>query len=150
MPKVGKAKPQSEPEPEFYTHPETGETTEIPEGSVIARNADGEIMYWSNPSAILEGDVHPDHVEGYEPSFDPEGPTRRVLGFITSEEHMGRPRNTVAVLAEDLADDPNSPFERNEDETVLKHLDALEDAGLVEQDDGIYAVTDAGRVELAN
>jgi hypothetical protein len=135
---------------EIYTHPETGEETEIPDGAIIERNEDGEIMYWSNPSAIPEGQLHPDHVEDYEPRFDPEGATRRVLGFVTQEEHQGRPRNTTAILVEDLADDPHSPFEYNEVEAVQKHLDVLEEAGLVEQDDGIYAVTDAGRVELAN
>ena len=93
---------------------------------------------------------HPDHVEDYEPHFDRTGTTRRVLGFITDEEHMGRARNTVAVLADDLADDPYTAVEHREQDAVQNHLDALEEAGLVEQNDGVYSVTDAGRTELAN
>jgi hypothetical protein len=108
-----------------------------------------------NPEDPYEGasepaEGHPDHVEGYEPHFDPEGTTRRVLGFISDDLHLGRPRNTLAVLAEDLADDPNSVVEHNEDEAIQTHLDKLVDAGLVEESDGIYSVTQAGRVELAN
>ena len=93
---------------------------------------------------------HPDHVAGYEPHFDRMGTTHRVLGFITDEEHLGRARNTAAVLAEDLADDPFTAVEHNEQNAVQKHLDALEDAGLVEQSEGVYQITDAGRIELAN
>lgn len=134
-----------------YTHPDTGETVEIPEGAVINRNESGEITDWSNPAEYTGDDLHPDHVEDYEPHFERNGTTRRVLVFITDEEHMGRARNTVEVIAEDMADDPNSAVESNETASVQKHLDLLEAAGLAEQrEDGTWAVTDAGEVELTN
>lgn len=100
------------------------------------------------PDEFSEG--HPDAVEDYEPHFDRVGTHRRVLGFISDEEHLGRPRNTLDVLAEDLADDPNTAIGHEQQDVVAKHLEALEAAGLVSQKDGVYKVTKAGRVELAN
>jgi len=96
--------------------------------------------------------------------FDRLGIERRVLAFITDgfTVPLG-PRNTLAALTYDLMRDPHTthPPEPNgrlevdgrtvEEiaQTVLEHLTALIDAGLVEQrDDESYAVTDAGRTEL--
>lgn len=87
--------------------------------------------------------------DDYEPNFDPLGTERRVLGFITQEDHAGRgPRNTVDRLAYELAEDEYTAVEWNETDVVQAHLDALEEAGLVEQNDGVYAVTEAGLIEL--
>jgi hypothetical protein len=86
----------------------------------------------------------------YEPHFDLLGTHRRVLGFITDEEHQGRPRNTAEVLAEDLNDDPNTRFDIATDD-VQEFLDDLEAEGFVsKKKDGAYSVTDAGRVELTS
>lgn len=96
--------------------------------------------------------------------FDRLSVERRVLAFITDgfTVPLG-PRNTLAALTYDLMRDPHTthPPEPNGRlevdgrtvemiaQTVLDHLTALIDAGLVEQrDDGSYAVTDAGRDEL--
>ena len=134
-----------------YVHPDTGEETEIPEGSVVYRNDDGEITGWSNPPVTPEGELADTQVEDYEPHFERTGPTRRVMGFITDEEHMGRPRNTLEAIADDLADDPNSPFGHGQDDQVQEHLSELEEAGLVEQrEDGTWALTEAGLVEGQN
>lgn len=88
----------------------------------------------------------------YEPNFDPLGTTRRVLGHITDEDHVGRgPRNTVERLTQELAEDPFTAVEFNEVGAVQSHLDALEQAGLVaKRDDGSYEVTEAGQTELTN
>lgn len=134
-----------------YVHPDTGEEIEIPEGSVVYRNEDGEITDWSNPPEYSGDELHPNHVEDYEPHFERNGTTRRVLAFITDEKHVGRSRNTVEVIAEDMADDPNSAVESNETATIQKHLDQLAAAGLAEErEDGTWAVTEAGEVELMN
>lgn len=134
-----------------YTHPDTGEEIKIPAGSVVYRNEAGEITDWSNPPQYSGDELHPDHVEDYEPHFERNGTTRRVLVFMTDEEHMGRPRNTAEVIAEDMADDPNSAVESNETAAIQKHLDQLAAAGLAEErEDGTWAVTEAGEVELAN
>lgn len=95
---------------------------------------------------------NPDAVEDYEPHFERTGTTRRVLGHITDEDHVGRgPRNTTARLAQELAEDPYTAISDGQDDQVQAHLDDLEGAGLVEvRDDGTYEVTEAGRVELAN
>ena len=75
---------------------------------------------------------------------------RRVLGFITDEDHAGRgPRNTVERLSFELAQDEYTHYAGNFDQ-MQGYLDALEEAGLAEQTDGVYAVTEAGRVELVN
>ena len=102
------------------------------------------------PGNVVE--KNPDAVEGYESHFDPAGTTRRVLGHITDEDHVGRGgRNTTARLAQELAEDPFTAIGGGQDDQVQKHLDDLVEAGLVEErDDGTYGVTDAGRVELAN
>jgi hypothetical protein len=139
---------------EIYTHPDTGEEIEIPDGAEITyvgKGKDAEIAGWSNPPDTPEGSLAPDQVEDYEPSFDRAGIERRVLGYVTDDDHVGRgPRNTPARLAQELDEDPFSPFVAEEDD-VATHLEALVEAGLVEErDDGTYAVTDAGRVELAN
>lgn len=107
--------------------------------------------------------------EDYEPHFDRSGTTRRVLGHITDEDHVGRgPRNTTERLAVELAEDPNTrifPASTAGDATdehegieaydpatvVQEHLDELLAAGLIAaRDDGAYEVTEAGRVELVN
>lgn len=87
----------------------------------------------------------------FEPVLDRLGTERRVLGQITDEDHVGRgPRNTAERLAEELAEDPYTAVEHNEQDVVQGHLDTLEEAGLVEQTDGVYSLTDAGFTELAN
>src|SRR5215831_20963755 len=89
-------------------------------------------------------------VEDYDPNFDRLSTERRVLGFISDEDHLGRPRNTVEVLAEDMRDDPNSDHAGDVEE-MQEYLDSLEGVGLVaKRDDETYEVTEAGRVELAN
>ena len=89
-------------------------------------------------------------VEDYEPHFDRAGTERRVLGHITDDDHVGRgPRNNIDRLALELSEDPNTRYAGNIDQ-LQDYLDALEQAGLVEQADGVYTVTDAGRTELAN
>jgi hypothetical protein len=90
--------------------------------------------------------------EVYEPVLDRLGTERRVLGHITDMDHAGRgPRNTAERLALELAEDPNTAIEYDEQDAVQGHLDALEEAGLVEKrDDDTYAITDAGFVELVN
>lgn len=91
-------------------------------------------------------------VEDYEPHFDRLGTERRVLGHITDEDHVGRgPRNTPERLALELAEDPYTAIEFDELGVVQGHLDALEEAGLVEKrEDGTYGVTEAGLTELVN
>jgi hypothetical protein len=133
-----------------YTHPDTGETFEIPEGANVTTNDDGEITGWSNPPETPEDELHPDQVEGYEPKFARESMQRRALGHVTDDDHLGRgPRNNAARLQQELVEDGNSPFD--DDDDVQELLDDLEASGLVTRsDDGIYSVTDAGRVELAN
>lgn len=134
---------------ETYTHPETGETIEIPDGARIDY-ADGEVVGWSNPPVTPEGELHPSQVEGYEPKFDRLGTQRRVLAFITDEDHMGRgPRNTVERLSLDVSEDPYTRYAGNFDQ-MQGYLQELEEAGLVAQTDGVYSVTDAGMTELVN
>jgi hypothetical protein len=89
--------------------------------------------------------------ENFEPTLDRLSTERRVLGMITDEDHVGRgPRNTLDRLAVELAEDPNVAVESNEHDAVQGHLDTLEEAGLVQQTDGVYSLTEAGFVELAN
>lgn len=97
-------------------------------------------------------ELHPDQVPGYEPHFDPTGTTRRVLGHVTDEDHVGRgARNTVERLTVELAEDPYTAIEFNERDVVQNHLDELEKAGLVaRRQDDTYEVTEAGMVELRN
>lgn len=131
-----------------YVHPETGDEWSIPENAEIQFNDDGEVVSWSNPC----GFVNELHDDNYEPKFDRTGTTRRVLGHITDMEHAGRgPRNTTARLAQELAEDPYTMINFNQEDQVQSHLNNLVEAGLVEhRDDDTYAVTDAGQVELAN
>lgn len=105
------------------------------------------------PQEPEQPELHPDHVPGYEPHFDRMGLTRRVLGFVTDEDHLGLgPRNTHDLIARDMAGDVNSPQVTWDDSSrVQPALDKLVEAGLLEQrEDGSYAVTEAGRVELRN
>jgi hypothetical protein len=90
----------------------------------------------------------PDIEEEYEPKFDRLSTTRRVLGHVTDEDHVGMgPRNTPERLAYELAGDPYTNFDQGDD--VQEHLDDLEAAGLVQKrEDGTYAVTEAGTYEL--
>jgi hypothetical protein len=135
-----------ESSPTVYTHPETGETVEIPAGAVVDFNEAGEVTGWSNPSAT----VNPLAVEDYEPQFDRLSVERRVLGHVTDLDHSGRgPRNTPQRLSQELAEDPNTAFDFGED--VQGYLDDLEAHGLLaRREDGSYEVTQAGQVELAN
>ena len=91
-----------------------------------------------------------DEPETYEPKFDPLGTHRRVLGHVTDEDHVGRgPRNTAERLTQELAEDPYTNFE--EDDDVQEYLDDLEAEGLVSKTKaGVYTVTDAGREELTH
>lgn len=92
---------------------------------------------------------------------------RRVLGHVTDEvdETEFGPRNTLAALTRALMTDrnttnPATPEHGRLDverpvvdvaQSVLDVLAALQAAGLVSQrEDGSYAVTDAGRVELSS
>lgn len=86
--------------------------------------------------------------EEYEPKFDRLSTTRRVLGHISDEDHVGMgPRNTPKRLAYELAGDPYTDF--SEDDDVQEHLDELEEAGLVQKrEDDTYAVTEDGTYEL--
>jgi hypothetical protein len=137
--------------PEIYKHPDTGEEVEIPEGSEISYTDDGEIFSWTNPPETPKGELHPSQVEGYEPHFDPLGPQRRTLAFITDFDNLGRgPRNTAERVGEEMDEDPFSAFSLHT-HNVQEYLDELEGAGLVKQKkDGTYSVTKAGQVELAN
>lgn len=137
---------------ETYTHPETGESVEIPAGSAIERNADGDILYWQLPPETPEGERHEAQVPDYEPQLERQSFTRRVLQHITDEDHVDRgPRNTTSRLRQELAEDANSrgTFGRRND--VQTHLDQLQQLGLVvKREDGTWAVTDEGLVELRN
>lgn len=90
-------------------------------------------------------------VEDFEPVLDRLGTERRVLGFITDEEHAGRgPRNTVERLSFELQQDEFTQYAGNFDQ-MQAYLDGLEEAGLVEKRaDDTYALTDLGYTELAN
>lgn len=91
-------------------------------------------------------------VEDYEPVLDRLGTERRVLGQISDEDHVGRgPRNTVERLSLELAEDPYTAVEYDEQDEVQRLLDTLEEAGLIEKrEDDTYGLTEAGFVELAN
>jgi hypothetical protein len=139
---------------EIYTHPDTGEEVEIPDGAEITyvgKGKDAQIAGWSNPPDTAEGDLHPDQVEDYEPHFDRASIQRRVLGYITDDDHVGRgPRNTADRLNQELDEDPFSPYVADDDD-VQAYLDELVEAGLVEdRGDGTYGVTEPGRIELVN
>jgi hypothetical protein len=139
---------------EIYTHPETGEEVEIPDGAEITyvgKGKDAEIAGWSNPPDTPDDQLAPDQVEDYEPHFERTGIERRVLAHITDDDHVGRgPRNTAERLSQELDEDPFSPFVADEDDVQVQ-LDELEEAGLIEaRGDGTYGVTEPGRIELAN
>ena len=104
----------------------------------------------------------PDLAETVFPRLSVE---RRVLGNITDEVDVIRvgPRNTLAAITYALMTDvfTTNPPEgqprldiggkstEQVAQEVLDMLDALADAGLVEQrDDDSYAVTEAGQAEL--
>ncbi len=109
--------------------------------------AQAEENPWPGDSVTAETD---NTVEDYEPHFDRLSVERRVLGHVTEDDHVGRgPRNTIDRLRLELEEDPNTRYGGSV-EQLQDYLDALEEAGLVEQADGVYAVTEAGRVELAN
>jgi hypothetical protein len=89
--------------------------------------------------------------ENFEPVLDRLSTERRVLGHISDEDHVGRgPRNTVDRLAQELAEDPNTAVEYDEQGAVQGYLDTLEEEGLVEQTNGVYSLTELGFTELAN
>jgi hypothetical protein len=89
---------------------------------------------------------------------------RRVLGHVTDEvdETEFGPRNTLMSLTRALMTDRNTINPPTSDhgkldvsgsvvDTAQKVLDVLEDLtskGLVQQTDGVYALTDAGHKEL--
>lgn len=89
--------------------------------------------------------------ENYEPVFDRLSTERRVLGFITDEDHAGRgPRNTVERLSFELSQDEFTRYAGNF-EQMQGYLDHLAERGLVTRDEnGVYSITEAGFVELAN
>jgi hypothetical protein len=88
--------------------------------------------------------------ESFEPVLDRLSIQRRVLGFITDEDHLSRgPRNTVERLALELEEDEFTNYAGNF-EQMQGYLDELEEAGLVQQADGVYTLTDLGFTELAN
>lgn len=91
------------------------------------------------------------HTVNYQPVFDRLGTTRRVLGHITDDDHIGRgPRNTLERLVQELAEDPHTIYHGDQWDMV-DMLIALMDAGLVDQrPDETYVVTDAGRYELTH
>lgn len=108
----------------------------------------------------------------YDPRVPRESIERRVLGHISDEQHVGRgPRNTIPRLALELAEDPATmgvgqvvdvgvqgeppKWRWVSHEGDIDRIDAmvrtLVKVGLVERrGDGTLAVTEAGRVELAN
>lgn len=92
--------------------------------------------------------------DDYEPKFDRLSTARRVLGFVTDEEHLDHgQRNTVENVARELADDPNTPKIRADGDldAVQGHVDSLVSVGLLDvREDGTLAVTLAGHVELRN
>lgn len=87
----------------------------------------------------------------YEPKFERVGTTRRVLGHITDDDHIGRgPRNTLDRLVQELAEDPHTIYAGDVHQMRIYIRDLL-DAGLVaEREDGTLHVTDAGRYELTH
>src|SRR5258708_785843 len=99
--------------------------------------------------------------------FDRTSVHRRILGHITDETNVTAlgPRNTLAALTYDLVRAVNRTHPppgrprlevegKNSTEVaqlVYDHIDALIDAGLVVQrEDGTYAMTDEGHLELAS
>jgi hypothetical protein len=101
--------------------------------------------------------------DDYEPVFDRDGTTRRVLGHITDQEDafatMGAgtaPRNTVSALTIALMRDENTPGVSADDmaeaaQRVEADVAELIEAGfVVERDDGTLELTDDGLVELSN
>jgi hypothetical protein len=101
--------------------------------------------------------------DDYEPTFPRDSNTRRVLQFVTDEEDAfavfgagTAPRNTTPAIAAAMFQDENSPGVSSEDydeacAQVQEELDALVEAGLVEQrDDGSYGLTKDGWVERSN
>jgi hypothetical protein len=97
----------------------------------------------------LAGYVVEDY-ESFVPVLDRLSTERRVLGFITDEDHMGRgPRNTVGRLSFELELDEFTDHAGDLDE-MRGFLDTLEAVGLVEQAGGVYSLTDLGLTELAN
>lgn len=154
-----------------YTHPDTGEQVEIPQGSEIERDAEGNILFWRNPPAHTGTDLHPDQVEGYEAKFDRVGTHRRVMAHVSDEvditksdqnaarflvplEALGA-RNTVEAIAFATARDENTPgipqdYKAAVDQ-VENYLNDLEGAGLIEKRaDGTYVLTADGRIEGSN
>jgi hypothetical protein len=89
--------------------------------------------------------------DDYEPKFARVGTTRRVLGHITDDDHMGRgARNTLARLVQELAEDPNTTYAGDVGD-MREYLEALEEAELISRrEDGTFVVTDAGRYELTH
>lgn len=97
--------------------------------------------------------------EDYEHEFDPLGVTHRVLSMITDDVDSSagnRPRNTIEALAWAMIPEPIIPeisgpsLEEGMDQ-VQEEVNKLVAAGFVaEHDDGTYALTDDGMVELCN
>jgi hypothetical protein len=93
---------------------------------------------------------HPLRSVNYEPVFPRTSVHRRVLGHITPEvdrDDLG-PRNTLEALTYALIHDDHT--EIGYPEHVPAYLDALVNAGLATEQDGVYAVTEAGWRELMN
>jgi len=92
--------------------------------------------------------------DAYDPAFDRASYTRRVLAFVTDEEDSTStpnpgavPRNTpFAIFWAMRLDHPDKT-----EADVKAELDQLVEAGLVQaRDDGTFALTDEGYVELKN
>src|ERR1700744_6008356 len=91
-------------------------------------------------------------IDDYEPRFDRVGTTRRALGFVSDEDHVGGPRNTVERIHSNMAEAPNSPRINDDSLDAVKgHVDRLLGANLLEtREDGTLAVTEDGWRELMN
>jgi hypothetical protein len=92
--------------------------------------------------------------EDYEPKFSRDSYTRRVLAFTTDQEDSTAtpepgavPRNTPFAIMWSMRTDHPGKTEENVHDELLK----LVEAGMVQQrDDGTFALTDDGHVELKN
>lgn len=144
----------------------------IAAGGEVEKDGDGNVIYVRGLPAHTGTTLHPEQVEEYTPKFDRQSVHRRVLQALTDEvdADVYGPRNSVPALGAHFANDPHTPQVNAPSATemarryillpkgavtaesqVADHLHELIGAGLVEQrNDGTYALTDAGRVELVN
>lgn len=133
-------------------------------GNAAVQEAVAALQSFSEATVTAPGYVEPENLPPVK--FDRLSVERRVLGHITDEvdrDHLG-PRNTLAALTHALMNDRHTTHPAGENarldvsgsvaeiaQTILGHLDALKDAGLVVQrEDGSYKLTKAGHTELAS